>query len=174
MSPSLRDAAESTAHTIAETIAETIPALAAEARDKIESIAPHRSTRRRPPRAVFAAVAVAVVALGVVVTRFVRSGRSAEVDNDDTANDQADNSTVSTIGGRGARTYDDNGHNEPDTKGAAMSGSTDKAKGRIKQAAGDLTDDGDLRREGKVDEAAGKVKDAAKDAVDAVKDKLHR
>lgn len=55
-----------------------------------------------------------------------------------------------------------------------MSGSADKTKGRIKQAAGDLTDNDEMRREGKIDEAAGKVKDAAKDAVDAVKDKLHR
>ena len=49
-----------------------------------------------------------------------------------------------------------------------MSGEADKVKGRVKQAAGDLTDDKDLKREGKVDEAAGKVKDA----VDNVKDKL--
>jgi uncharacterized protein YjbJ (UPF0337 family) len=49
-----------------------------------------------------------------------------------------------------------------------MSGETDKAKGKLKQAAGDLTDDDKLRREGKVDEAAGKVKDA----VDKTKDKL--
>ena len=49
-----------------------------------------------------------------------------------------------------------------------MSGEADKVKGRVKQAAGDLTDDKDLKREGKVDEAAGKVKDA----VDKVKDKL--
>ncbi len=41
----------------------------------------------------------------------------------------------------------------------------DKAKGKIKQAAGDLTNDDDLRREGKVDEAAGKVKEV----VDKVK-----
>jgi uncharacterized protein YjbJ (UPF0337 family) len=49
-----------------------------------------------------------------------------------------------------------------------MSGEMDKAKGRTKQALGDLTDDGDMKREGKVDEAAGKVKDA----VDKVKDKV--
>jgi uncharacterized protein YjbJ (UPF0337 family) len=49
-----------------------------------------------------------------------------------------------------------------------MSGEADKVKGRVKQAAGDLTDDKDLKREGKVDEAAGKVKDA----VDKVSDKL--
>ena len=51
-------------------------------------------------------------------------------------------------------------------------GNTDDIKGRVKEAAGDLTDDKDLQREGKVDQAAGKVKDKAGDAVDAVKDKL--
>ena len=49
-----------------------------------------------------------------------------------------------------------------------MSGEGDQAKGRVKQAGGDLTDDKDLKREGKVDEAAGKVKEG----VDKVKDKL--
>lgn len=59
-----------------------------------------------------------------------------------------------------------------------MSGKTDQAKGRIKQAAGDLTDNDDLKREGKQDETAGKVKDVIgdakdklEDAVDSVKDK---
>jgi uncharacterized protein YjbJ (UPF0337 family) len=55
-----------------------------------------------------------------------------------------------------------------------MSGEADKAKGRIKQAAGDLTDDDELRREGKADEAAGKVKDTVDDAVDKVKEKFDR
>jgi uncharacterized protein YjbJ (UPF0337 family) len=44
----------------------------------------------------------------------------------------------------------------------------DKLKGKVKQAAGDLTGNDKLRREGKIDEAAGK----AKDAIDKVKDKL--
>ena len=51
-----------------------------------------------------------------------------------------------------------------------MSNETDKTKGRLKQAVGELTDDKDLRREGKVDEAAGK----AKDVVDKVKNKLKK
>ena len=46
----------------------------------------------------------------------------------------------------------------------------DDAKGRVKEAAGDLTDDKDLKREGKVDKAAGKAKDAVGDAADKVKD----
>jgi uncharacterized protein YjbJ (UPF0337 family) len=53
-------------------------------------------------------------------------------------------------------------------KGPLMSGEGDQAKGRVKQAVGDLTDDKDLKREGKVDETAGKVKEG----VDKVKDKL--
>lgn len=50
----------------------------------------------------------------------------------------------------------------------------DDMKGRVKEAAGDLTDDQDLKDEGKVDQAAGKIKDKVGDAVDAVKDKLHK
>jgi uncharacterized protein YjbJ (UPF0337 family) len=52
-------------------------------------------------------------------------------------------------------------------------GTTDTAKGRLKQAAGDLTGDDELRREGKVDEASGTVKDKVGDAADKVKDILH-
>jgi uncharacterized protein YjbJ (UPF0337 family) len=51
-----------------------------------------------------------------------------------------------------------------------MSGTTDKAKGRVKEAAGTLTDDEKLRREGKLDQAAGKVKDAADKVVDKVRE----
>lgn len=60
-----------------------------------------------------------------------------------------------------------------------MGENLDQAKGRIKQAAGDLTDDGDLKREGKADEMGGKlkeivddVKDKANEAVDKVKDAI--
>ncbi len=45
-------------------------------------------------------------------------------------------------------------------------GNPDETKGRVKEAAGDLTGDKDLQREGKADQAGGKVKDA----VDKVKD----
>jgi uncharacterized protein YjbJ (UPF0337 family) len=51
-----------------------------------------------------------------------------------------------------------------------MDGSIDDAKGRIKEAAGDLAGDKDLQREGKVDQAAGTVKDAVGDAADKAKD----
>ena len=50
-----------------------------------------------------------------------------------------------------------------------MGGTTDKAKGRVKEAAGALTDNDSLRREGKIDQAVGKVKDAAEAVVDKVK-----
>ena len=58
-------------------------------------------------------------------------------------------------------------------------GKMDDAKGRVKEAAGALTDDDDLKREGKADQAGGAVKDKIGDAkdklddvVDSVKDKL--
>jgi uncharacterized protein YjbJ (UPF0337 family) len=52
-----------------------------------------------------------------------------------------------------------------------MSGGTlDDAKGRVKEAAGDLTDDHSLKNEGKVDRATGTVKDAVEDVSDKVKD----
>ena len=58
---------------------------------------------------------------------------------------------------------------------------TDDAKGRVKEAAGDLTGNDDLKEEGKTDQAAGKVKDVAdsakdkvEDAVDGVRDRINR
>ena len=58
---------------------------------------------------------------------------------------------------------------------------TDDAKGRVKEAAGSLTNDQDLKNEGKADRASGAIKDKVEgakdkveDAVDAVKDKLHK
>ena len=47
-------------------------------------------------------------------------------------------------------------------------GSTEETKGRIEQAAGDLTDDKDLKRQGQIDEASGKAKKKANDLVDNV------
>ena len=49
-------------------------------------------------------------------------------------------------------------------------GKLDDAKGRVKQAAGDLTDDDSLKNEGRVDRASGSVKDKVGDAADKVKD----
>ena len=58
---------------------------------------------------------------------------------------------------------------------------SDDIKGRVKEAAGDLTDNDRLQREGKVDQAAGKakdfvdgVKDKIGDAIDSVQDRVNR
>lgn len=50
----------------------------------------------------------------------------------------------------------------------------DDAKGRVKQAAGNLTGDDDLKREGKVDQATGAAKDGVEKTADKVKDVLKR
>lgn len=51
---------------------------------------------------------------------------------------------------------------------------TDDVKGRVKEAAGNLTGDDDLKKEGKVDRAVGGVKDAVDTAADKVKDIFHK
>lgn len=58
-------------------------------------------------------------------------------------------------------------------------GKTDELKGRAKEAAGALTGDKELKREGQLDQAAGKVKqkieqvvEKVEEAVDKVKDAL--
>ena len=57
----------------------------------------------------------------------------------------------------------------------------DDAKGRVKEAAGSLTNNSDLKREGKADQAVGKAEQAVDDAADkvtgaaeGVKDKIKR
>jgi len=62
-----------------------------------------------------------------------------------------------------------------------LEGKKDEIKGRAKEAAGALTDDEDLKAEGKTDQAGGKVKEFLEDAkdkgeelVDKVKDKVQR
>lgn len=54
----------------------------------------------------------------------------------------------------------------------SSSGTTDDVKGRTKEAAGALTDDEKLKREGKADRAQGKVKQKADEAIDKVRRKL--
>jgi len=48
-------------------------------------------------------------------------------------------------------------------------GKSDELKGRVKEAAGALTGDAKLKREGKLDQAAGKTKQAADKLIDRVK-----
>ena len=64
---------------------------------------------------------------------------------------------------------------------APTASKADDTKGRLKEAAGTLSGDKDLEREGKLDQAGGAVKkkaeragDKVDDAVDAVKEKLDR
>ena len=49
-------------------------------------------------------------------------------------------------------------------------GKVDEIKGRVKEAAGTLTDDPKLKREGQLDQAAGKFKQQVEHVVDKVKD----
>jgi uncharacterized protein YjbJ (UPF0337 family) len=51
-----------------------------------------------------------------------------------------------------------------------MSGTTDKIKGRVKEAVGVLTDDRKLKNEGKLDQSAGKIKQTVERVVDKAKD----
>jgi len=53
-------------------------------------------------------------------------------------------------------------------------GTTDDIKGRVKEAAGDLAGDQELKNEGKVDRASGAVKDKVGDAADKLKDVVNK
>jgi uncharacterized protein YjbJ (UPF0337 family) len=55
-----------------------------------------------------------------------------------------------------------------------MAGEADKAKGRVKKAVGDLTDDEDLKREGDIDEATGKVKEAIEKVADKAREVVRK
>jgi uncharacterized protein YjbJ (UPF0337 family) len=52
-------------------------------------------------------------------------------------------------------------------------GKFDEMKGRAKEAVGDLTDDDDLKDEGKVDKAGGAIKDKVDKGTDKVKDAVN-
>jgi uncharacterized protein YjbJ (UPF0337 family) len=53
-------------------------------------------------------------------------------------------------------------------------GNIDEATGRAKRAAGELTDDDRLKREGAIDKAAGKAKETVDKAADKAKDLLEK
>ena len=53
-----------------------------------------------------------------------------------------------------------------------MGEKSDEAKGRVKEAAGDLTGNKDLEREGKMDQAGATVKEKTGKAVDKTKEAL--
>jgi uncharacterized protein YjbJ (UPF0337 family) len=50
-----------------------------------------------------------------------------------------------------------------------MSGTSDKIKGRVKEAVGALTGDQRLKNEGKLDQATGKVKKTVERVIDKAK-----
>ena len=53
-----------------------------------------------------------------------------------------------------------------------MGQNIDEAKGRAKEAAGDLTDDRELKNEGKTDRAASDVKEKVDDVADKLKERF--
>lgn len=55
-----------------------------------------------------------------------------------------------------------------------MSGKMEELKGRVKEAAGALTDDERLRTEGKMDQATGQIKQTAEKVVDNVSDAVKK
>ena len=62
-----------------------------------------------------------------------------------------------------------------------MGEKTDQVKGRVKEAVGSLTDDKDLKREGRTDRLAGEAKeklghakDKVEEVIDKAKDSMHR
>jgi uncharacterized protein YjbJ (UPF0337 family) len=55
-----------------------------------------------------------------------------------------------------------------------MGSTTDKIKGRVKEAVGVLTDNDRLKREGQTDQVVGEVKEVAERAAEQVKDKVAR
>ena len=62
---------------------------------------------------------------------------------------------------------------EHDRKEELVGEKIDEAKGRAKEAAGDLTDDDHLKREGKLDQAGARVKEKVNEGVDKVKERLN-
>jgi uncharacterized protein YjbJ (UPF0337 family) len=63
----------------------------------------------------------------------------------------------------------------PSSKGDyIMSGKTDEIKGRVKEAAGAVTDNNRLRTEGQTDQAVGKAKQAVEKVADKTKEAIDK
>ncbi len=58
--------------------------------------------------------------------------------------------------------------------GGDMDAKMDEAKGRIKEAAGDLMDDDDMKKEGKTDQMGATVKEKAGEVVDKAKEVINK
>jgi len=70
---------------------------------------------------------------------------------------------------------------DPEDHMSELGNKAEQVKGKLKEAAGDVTDDDSLRNEGKADHASGKakekvgdVKDKAEQTIDSVKDMVTR
>jgi uncharacterized protein YjbJ (UPF0337 family) len=50
----------------------------------------------------------------------------------------------------------------------------DDAKGRVKEAAGELTGDDEMKREGKLDQATGRAKEGVEKVADKVRHAMRR
>jgi uncharacterized protein YjbJ (UPF0337 family) len=55
-----------------------------------------------------------------------------------------------------------------------MESKKDEMKGRIKEAAGDMTDNDEMKREGKADRIGSTIKEKANEVVDKAKDLIDR
>jgi len=58
--------------------------------------------------------------------------------------------------------------------GGDMDANMDEAKGRMKEAAGDMMDDDQMKREGKTDRMGATIKEKAGDMVDKAKDIVNK
>jgi uncharacterized protein YjbJ (UPF0337 family) len=70
---------------------------------------------------------------------------------------------------------------EKQTMEGKFEGKKDDLRGRVKEAAGDLTDDDELKREGKADRATGtvkekleKAKEKGEEVIDKAKERIQR
>jgi len=55
-----------------------------------------------------------------------------------------------------------------------MDANMDEAKGRMKEAAGDIMDDDEMKKEGKADRMGATIKEKAGDVVDKAKDMINK
>ena len=55
-----------------------------------------------------------------------------------------------------------------------MDANMDEAKGRMKEAAGDLMDNDQMKKEGKADQMGATIKEKAGDVVDKAKDMINK
>lgn len=55
-----------------------------------------------------------------------------------------------------------------------MDANMDEAKGRMKEAAGDIMDDDQMKKEGKADRMGATIKEKAGDMVDKAKDVINK